>query len=462
MKPLMTMLVLAIAPALAEAQTLDKGHRILLERGMQIQAQCFYVPSDIGLSSYKFDPKPYLEANYTGVNWHSRPKDPDFAPANFPWARWTGSETDLTPAEKPFKKTLVALQYKDENSLDDAGVRADFKSWFDAARPNFPDTILYTNQLAFNSSDANLAAYMRECKPDMLCMDSYRFKIGNVEGTWNLFSDMQRYRKWALRGNDGSGKRPIPYALFPQVFHGEDMWRDPSESENRLNHFAAWALGYTVTFDFTFNYGSTALFTPGHDTHKPTAIYRQIREINPQGKNLGPALVRLVSRDVIFVPGEHKDAGGKVVVNATPIDMLAYPGGLNDATKDPHIRGVEGVRNLGKKNHSLKGDVLISWFNVIDESLDGPAEGEWYFMVTNALVDPTGAAADCRQEIQINFDETSPQFLQRLNREIGRVEDVAIQAVPHSDRRRLTCTLDGGTADLFKFKTDAPFVGAAK
>src|SRR6185503_18169127 len=150
---------------------------------------------------------------------------------------------------------------------------------------------------------ANVATYMRESQPDMLVMDCYLWRIGNIEGTGHLLSDLQRYRRFALLGNDGSGKRPIPYGVFPQVFHGEGKWRDPSESELRMNHFAAWALGYTVTFVFTYNYGSTGLFV-GADTNRPTPMYHQLKEINRQGRNLGPALVRLVSNDVLFIPGE--------------------------------------------------------------------------------------------------------------------------------------------------------------
>src|SRR6185295_2034405 len=216
----------------------------------------------------------------------------------------------------------------------------------------------------------NVAAYMNESKPDMMVMDTYRWRIGNVEGTWHLLSDLQRYRKFALAGNDGSGKRPIPYGVFPQVFHGEGKWRDPSESELRMNHFAAWALGYTFTFVFTYNYGSTALFTPGHDTNHPTAIYGQLQEVNRQGRNLGPALVRLVSKDVLFIPGQHKEAG-KVIDNRVPIDILSYPSGFNATKKDKWIRGVLNVANLGTKNDGLKGDVLLTWFQVLDESLDG-------------------------------------------------------------------------------------------
>ena len=442
---------------------LDKGHRVLLKHGLQIQAQAFYQAADVGVSNYKFDPKRYLDANFTGINWHYRPINTAFAAANpsFPWGKWTSVPNAITPEERPYAGNLVALQFGDEQSLDDPKFRADCVKWFNAARVNFPDTILYTNQLAFNATNANLAAYMRESRPDMLVMDSYRWRIGNVEGSWNLLSDLQRYRKFALAGNDGTGKRPIPYGVFPQVFHGEDKYRDPSESELRMNHFAAWALGYTCTFAFTYNYGSTALFTPGYDTDHPTATYEQLKEINRQGRNLGPALVRLVSKDVIYIAGQHKDANGNAVDNGVPIDFLSYPSGFNTVVKDKWIRGVQSVTNLGSKNDGLKGDVMVSWFQVLDESLDGPKyNGEWYFMVTNSLVDPAGSAAETRQTIELNMAKEAPSQVQRLNRDTGKIDVIDLETIPNTDgRRRLSVTLDGGTSDLFKFNTGAPFVG---
>jgi len=448
------------------AAELDTGHRVLLKHGLQIQAQAFYQQPDVGVANYKFDPKPYLAANFTGINWHYRPINTSFAAANpkFPWGCWTSAETSITPEMRPYNDYFVSLQFGDEESLDDPAFRAKCAKWFSAVRPNFPNTILYTNQLAFNATPANVAAYMNESQPDMMVMDSYRWRIGNVEGTWHLLSDLQRYRKFALSGNDGTGKRPIPYGVFPQVFHGEGKWRDPSESELRMNHFAAWALGYTVTFAFTYNYGSTALFNPGHDTNHPTATYGQLKEVNRQGRNLGPALVRLVSKDVLFIPGQHKEAGDKMVDNRVPIDILSYPSGFNAMRKDKWIRGVLNVTNLGTKNDGHKGDVLLSWFQVLDESFDGPAHrGEWYFMVTNGLVDPTGSAADTRQRIEIAFAGDVPHQLQRLSRETGRIDAIDLEPIRNTDgRRKLVVTLDGGTSDLFKFNTGAPFVGATQ
>ena len=461
-------LILLSATGLSRAQlaNLDKGHRVLIENGLQIQAQSFYQPQDLGLESYTFDPQPYLAANYTGINWHYRPADTSFAAAHpqFPWARWTtaeAAETALTPAELPYAAKFVAFQFGDEQSLDDPGFRAACASWFTAARPNFPNTILYTNQLAFNATPANIFAYMNESRPDMMFMDSYRWKVGNTEGTWHLFSDMQRYRKFALLGHDGTGTRPIPYGMMPQTFHGENLWRDPSESELRVNHFAAWALGYKFTSDFTYNYGTSALFVPGYHTSNPTPTYHQVAEVNRQGRNLGPALVRLLSKDVLFVPGQHRDSTGAAVANATPIDMAAYPGGFSAAIKDPWIRGVGSVTNLGATNDGLDGDVLLSWFQVLDESLDGPEwTGEWYFMITNALVDPSGSADATRQSIQLNFAANVPPQVQRLNRDTGLVDLIDLEIILNTGgRRRLLVELEGGTADLFKFNTGAPFVG---
>jgi hypothetical protein len=453
----------------AQLINLDKGHRILIDRGLQIQGQAFYRPEDLGVSSYSFDPQPFLDANFTTINWQWAIRHA-IAPGDFPWGRWTGSdEADLTPAELPYKSSMVTLLSGEESNLNDPAVRMRWQNWFAAARPNFPNTILYTKQLAFDATPENLLTYMSHSQPDMLFMNSYRWKVGNIEGTWHLFSDMQRYRKFALLGNDGSGARPIPYGLQTQTFQGEGLYRVPSESELRMHHFGAWAFGYKVTSAFTYNYGTSALFSPGYHTANPTPTYYQLQEINRQGQNLGPALVRLLSKDVLWLGGKHLDGSGNEVWNPIPIDMKAYPfsgsgypaDGFSTATKDPWIRGVQSIANLGTTNNGRKGDFLLSWFQVLDESLDGLAHsGEWYFMVTNALVDPTGSAAETRQTIQINYAANVPAQVQRLNRDTGQIELIDLEEIPGTGgRRKLVLALDGGTADLFKFNTGAPFVG---
>lgn len=184
------------------------------------------------------------------------------------------------------------------------------------------------------------------------------------------------------------------------------------------------------------------------------------RGLQIHGRNLAPALVL---KGVLYVPGQHMDGAGNIVNNPAPTGIPNYPSGFYTAVKDPWIRGVHNIANLGAKNNGLTGDVLLTWFQVADESLDGPNySDQWYFMVTNALVDTAGAAADTRQNIQLNFVNGVTKQVQRLNRDTGQIDLIDLELIPHSGgRRRLTVNLDGGASDLFKFNTGAPFVGAS-
>ncbi len=90
---------------------------------------------------------------------------------------------------------------------------------------------------------------------------------------------------------------------------------------------------------------------------------------------------------------------------------MANRGGYSDweaRRNDPYLSGWRvtpvGANGTPKKNDGLPGDVIISWFKVLDESFDGPEFGDQvYIMVTNGLTAPDGTAADCRQEVQLDF-----------------------------------------------------------
>ena len=107
----------------------------------------------------------------------------------------------------------------------------------------------------------------------------------------------------------------------------------------------------------------------------------------------------------------------------------------------------------------LPGDVILSWFTVLDESLDGEkASGEIYLMITNGLCDLVAAPRQCRQRITLSLaDHASTATMQKLSRQSGAVEEVALPLV--NKRRQLVLELEGGTCELLKFKTGAPFVG---
>ena len=444
-------LVAAIASAASAAagaaqSPLDKGHRILIERGLQIQALVF--------SDSPFDLRQMREAGFTAVNFGWSPKMSLLGPPpGFAWTKWTkgADDVDLPPDEKPYAANLISLALADEQNLNEASVRAAAAQWFGACRAKFPNAILYTNQYGGQVTNENMGAYMSACKPDMLCFDTYPFlKDGPAYGSpTNWYGDAQRYRKLSL----GLG---VPYGLWTQTFHGEDKYRDPSESEMRLNQFAAWTFGYKLVCAFTYNAGSSNLFK-GPGDHNPKDAFRQLAKINRESSNLGPALVRLKSSDVRIILGQRIDPTTKQPAdNARPIDVEVWRFGEND----PYFRG-HTIENIGTKNDKLRGDVLIGWFKPLEP---GDPPEEIYFIVTNGLTDRNAAGPSCRQRITLNFHfkKSGIKGVQRLSRSSGKVEDVPLKAMEKDPGRYvMTLELDGGTGDLLKFNTGAPFVGVS-
>src|ERR1039458_2199526 len=218
---------------------------------------------------------------------------------------------------------------------------------------------------------------------------------------------MRRYRKEAM----GSG---TPLATYMQTFHSvqdydQHVFRDPSPSELRLNHFAALA----------FN----------------AKVLKPIADATTQ-----------YTTSIVFVRG--KNASG--TPNPLPNSFVADADAPNDYTdwafqrNDPYLAGWAVTNKAGVKNGGQIGDVIISWFNPLDESFDGPDYTNIvYLMVVNGLTDPTGTAADCLQEIKLNFIDAF-SAVEVLNPLTG---DVQIQTLPVvNTRRQLVLDLNGGDA----------------
>ena len=446
--PARTAWIIAAAAALpCWAQTLDKGHRILLERGLQLQGM---------VANYdQFHLPTFQAAGFTAAHWIWDSTNSWLGPPpGISWARWVRSpqEMPFLPSEQAYASTLIALQIGDEQNLNDPTVRAQVAQWYAAIRDSFPNTILFCNSYGGQVNNLSLGDFIQTSRPDMLSFDTYPFRPGEPAGgsPTSLYGDMQRYRKWALAYG-------LPYGLYTQTFHDSTV-RDASESELRLHYFAGAAFGYTFFNCFTYNTGASSLFTsPGGDSH-PTPGYSHLQEIHRRLRLLSPALTRLVNTDVRFINGQQRDSSsGEAVDNPTPIDVLNWQVNVND----PYLRGWV-VTNLGTKNEGLPGDVWLSWFRVLDESFDGASTtGEIYFMVTNGLSDANGSAIDCRQQIQLNFQLGGDiSSVLRLSQALGQAEVIELPVIPNSGgRRQLTLTCDGGTGELFKFHTGAPFVG---
>ncbi|HVT29457.1 MAG TPA: hypothetical protein VHE81_15685, partial [Lacipirellulaceae bacterium] len=241
--------------------------------------------------------------------------------------------------------------------------------------------------------------------------------------------------------------------------------------------FAGWTFGEKFESSFVYNSAGPgnqiyAQFFNGENGNwfgdfNPTPAFYQQAESNRMSLNLGRSLVHLITTDVRLFPGQHKNTSGATVANDFPVVTPADPANppanalaWQQGAGDSYLRSVAAV-NLGSKNNGLPGDVLIGWFKVLDESFDGPdANGETYFMVMNGLTDANGSAADCRQQITLQWDfgGAGIDTIQELDPGTGMLEELPLTPVS-GGKEQLILTLDGGTAALFKFNTGAPFVG---
>jgi hypothetical protein len=467
-----------------------KGHGILIQRGLQLQG---LVTRDDA-----FDLGNYRKANYTTILWlwESNPLLHGPAPG-FPWARWAQDETKMPAStEQPYLNQLVSLQLGDEWDLNDAATRDRAVKWFDAIRGRWSNTILYMNNWGGQVNDASLGDFINRAKPDMLSFDTYPFQSDPATHVANApahgsptswYGEMRRYRIYAQNAG-------IPWAVYRQTFHAVEgttrEYRSPSPSEMNLNTFGALAFGATVLLDFTYNTGASIIAPSG--SLQPG--YKQQAKINRRARNLGKALVHLTGKDnpldgtsnggpptmdIVFIRG--KTGPNAADVTPLPIGFVADNSAPNSVSEweadrnDPYMRGWV-VTNPGSKNGGRQGDVIISWFKLLDPAVGAASraahEGteksastrrsdqavdQLYFMVTNAFTGPDGTAADYRQRIQINFTTEIGPTLERLNYDTGEVELVKMAVV--NGRRQLDITLDGGMGQLFKFNTGHAFVG---
>ncbi len=471
--------VFAVAMLLAQVShaQISKANQILIDRGLQIEGL---------VATYDtFTLSRYSNANYTAVIWlWDAPRSYDAmsvlgAAPGFPWARWVGSENDMPPlgGESAYTNQLVNLQLADEWNLNDDATRTRAVNWFNAVRNNWPNTILSANNWGGQVSDGNLIDFITRAQPDMICFDTYPWQsvhdvnapdhigppIAGPPTTW--YSHLRTYRDISRAFN-------IPFGSYVQTFHAvqdynSTVYRDPSPSELRLNHFGALAFNAKMLIDFLYNNGSSSLFNPPGGDSNPNALYYEKADCALRARNFGKALVRLKPIDeattqwttsVMFVRG--KDPSG--TLNPIPINFYAGPGGANPNTdwvadrNDPYLRGWV-VTNTGTKNNGQPGDVIIAWFKPLDESFDGPDyTNEVYFMVVNGLTATNGTAADCAQEIKLNFLDTF-SAVELLDPLTGLAQAQVLPIV--STRRQLVLNLNGGDAALFKIADGAPFVG---
>lgn len=451
---------LAVCTPMAGAaeELLDRGHRLLLEKGFQILAVTspwlpYNSPPDDAywatLEAGGFT-APYMGPNFMGQL--------AAIPAGRQWALHAPQGNWHPPAS--LVPRLVSIQYLDEQDIRDPAILADTAAQLAKYRAAYPEVISYMNFGAVSS--AALRTYMRTGQPDMVCFDHYTFQNNaDLFPVREIYTSLAKYRALALGGHDGTGNTPIPFGMYVQAYIRGPDDRIQSQSEINMNHFAAWAFGYKLTNAFVYDRAqmdphiSTILFEDNADRStdysRPTAKYYEFAEVNREGQKLGPTLVRLLSTDVRMLPGAGLDL-------PSGVNLWSPTAGHNQ----PYITGISPA-NLGTMNKRQKGDVIIGYFKPLLKSFDGDDDAnETYFMIVNALTDTKGSGADCRQRITIDFDfdDSRINSLQRLNRTTGQVDVVDDLQHLGGSRYRYHLDLDGGKGDLFKFNTGAPFISS--
>jgi len=153
-------------------------------------------------------------------------------------------------------------------------------------------------------------------------------------------------------------------------------------------------------------------------------LYPGVQSANVEIKNLGKSLRYLTSSAVHFVP----------IHNSTPNGLQNWAQG---AGGDTHIQSI-----TADGGYAAYKDGLIGFFT---DDL-----GEKYFMLTNLYHEAYSSSADTSQTFHVAFDSSVTQLM-RLNRLTG------IQEILPLTGNALTVTLPGGTGDLFKYVTGAPF-----
>ncbi len=451
----------------AEINDLSRGQQIMLERGLQIQAQVYprklNAPYDVtGLDMTRFAESNFTTANFAWSLWPDSFGSPETC---VNWGRHTGLYPEIKSYEEPYLDKLVNIQVLDEKDISDPFWVTTLANDISALKAQYPNVLIHTNLQGNIWSASQIRNFMQQAQPDMLLSSSYAFYPSPWDGGSPkiLYEDLELYRKLGLEGYDGTGNQPIPTGIYTQAFVHSPWSRVVSESEIRLNNFAAWAFGCKFVDSFTYDSIYSPVQTPqpimftGVDDSNPTSKFSEVAETNRQSKNLGDALVRLVSTNTSMVMGQYQVLGIPVST-PRPNGVAAWSPGVDD----PFITNITANNYRGIVNNGLRGDVVVGYFKPLDESLTTPGYADDpYFMIVNGLSDPNGSADDCLQEIRIDFDfgQTGYDHLLKMSRDTGEVE--AVQLVHDGGSNyHLYAYLEGGTGDLYKYPTGGLFVSA--
>jgi hypothetical protein len=341
-------------------------------------------------------------------------------------------------SEDDFKDNFVRFQYRDEPDVTQSDILNDIIATFGEWKSLYPNALAHTDFEGFEggASDVyNLTVFMLAAHPDMLMFNYYPDLSFGTDSRDNWHAIMRRYRAVALKGADGSGRQPIPYAQYLR------LWRDtsdgplPSESYVRMQQFVSWAYGFTFLEAWGYNIAHSTGYPAMFDSlGTPTDAYTYVANANHESSKLGPSLIRLASTDVRMIKGSPW--------STTPLTAWASGAGC------PRLTGI--ARQSG-----VNRDIIIGYFKPLktsnpDYTWVNQTATTWHFMVVNGAADGTASASTATFTLTFSgIPSGKYSCLEKIDRTTGSTSTVLPSAT--GTTRTVNITLPGGTGELLKF-----------
>jgi len=340
-----------------------------------------------------------------------------------------GFIADLNKAREHYPN-IIALLLGDEVAGDDAFTHyRQIRDWVvNNKDPKISSLLTITSVPAgkrVSGSKGIQDAWTHTCEriqPDVLLAQFYPGRSGNtVEGAF--YSSLEWYFNWAKKMDVGMWCWNRAWSSGPPL---------PSESLLRVQRYANLAYGVRGMADFLWIADSSPTIKDGGywniNGPNPTILYKRLAPINHEIARLGPTMLKLTPVRVYHMDSRD-DGDGVHHFSDSDADLPTW------MRRTGLLANVTGAAN---RNH-----VMVGFFR--DDA------GQEYFMVVNKDIGP-GPGADLATPIQLTF-HPSVTGLQRLNRQTGEVENIAVRSGNY------VWSLPGGTGDLFKFNNGTGFAG---
>lgn len=354
----------------------------------------------------------------------------------------------LSEAQLQNADTLQCVCFGDEEkfSKEQTGLYA---AWIEDFRKRHPNVLLHYNHYYMQTTFRQLMYMLKKAKPDIITFDTYYFsetgwlrdhRTGHV-----IAKRLNRIRRAAMRGIDGSGCAPIP---FGQYLLGYKTGRRACDTgtytitESQINDLISLTLlmgGKWLTI-FRLAMGSEVFVFFDKDG-KPTKGFEAYKEGIRMTRSFSEHLKYLQTTRVEVVKGRHKF--GPFRVGNPPISGIKRFAG-NDVLKD--VR----VKSLSRNNNGLPADVFLGYFAALPAEIPDEMKGRRYFAVCNSMAQGDGLpaekqrgdSADNRQKLTLSLKSGLTLFCVEND---GRISEL-----PKTENHEFI--LGGGKMKLFFVK----------